>query len=72
MQSDGSSKEACTVGELRALLGNVEAESDILNLRDDECLCWIDMEATAAKARRTIETDGIEWTFGPNRIGETT
>ena len=56
--------EYCTVGELKALLGElvmIAAHDPSWTTSDRDCLCWVDIEASAKKAGWSAEWDGWKW-----------
>lgn len=67
--SDGS--RADCVGELRAALGAVPLvfDAELANrpspISENECLCWVDIEATALAAGATVDqyADPFDWTW---------
>ena len=56
-------QEACTRGQLRALLGVEPIYHDIPEPSDEDCLCCCDLPATAALAGCKTRRDPLFWYF---------
>lgn len=65
-----------TIGDVRRVLGRDAVvllparNADPLTVKDDECLCWVDMQATADRAGYVAAQDprdSFEWHFSKPR-----
>jgi hypothetical protein len=55
-------EETCeTIGELRAKIGELIMMDEKRLVADSNCLCWVDMQTTAAKHGYELTTDPCDY-----------